>query len=110
MNFPLPHAGAADSLPDQSVDQGVSTHDQVMSLGHLPPSDLGRIHLQSMLKLSWLTVIDPSALMVTCASSWTRKLFPAPWPMMRKLLTNVTLAWPFWKETLKLSTFATPVA
>jgi len=29
--------------------------------------------------------------------SWTRKLFPGPGPIMRKLLTNVNDEWPFWR-------------
>src|SRR5438552_12377927 len=67
------------------------------------------LYLQSMLKLSWNTVIVPSALTVICRVSCTRKLFPEPWPIILKLFTNVRFAWPFCKEVLKLSC-VTPVA
>src|SRR4029077_7596238 len=66
-------------------------------------------YLQATLKLSWNTVSEPLALIVMCMVSCTRKLFPGPWPMIRKLFTNVRFAWPFWREFLKLSC-VTPVA
>ena len=52
-------------------------------------------YLQSALKLSWDTVTLPSALIVKCRVSCTRKLFPGPSPMILKLFTNVSFAWPF---------------
>src|SRR5881392_4458857 len=67
-------------------------------------------YLQSMLKLSWNTVSVPLALKVTCKTSCTRKLLPEPWPIILKLLTYVWVNCPFWKETLKLEAFVTPVA
>jgi hypothetical protein len=44
-------------------------------------------YLHSARKLSAWVVTSPSALMVTWEFSWIRKLFPVPWPMMRKLFT-----------------------
>ena len=61
-----------------------------------------RSYLQSTLKLSWNTVVVPLALIVKCSVSCTRKLFSGPWPIILKLFTNVSFAWPFWREFLKL--------
>ncbi len=58
--------------------------------------------MQSTLKLSWNTVVVPLALIVKCNVSCTRKLFSGPWPIILKLFTNVSFAWPFWREFLKL--------
>src|SRR5262249_31306467 len=58
-------------------------------------------HFPSTLKLSWKTVVSPFALTVTWKVSWTRKLFPGPGPIMRKLLIPVNETWPFCRLALK---------
>lgn len=59
-----------------------------------PYHPMGR-YLHSTLKLSWTTVVSPLAVTVTWKVSCTRKLFPGPGPIMRKLLTYVIDCWPF---------------
>ena len=51
-------------------------------------SCLRNAYLQTALKLSWNTVRVPLALKVMCASSWTRKLLPGPWPIILNLFTQ----------------------